>query len=154
MKPAYIPIYNVKTTSLKVLLAIAIILGVIGIGSIIDYLFLGHSWRITNHLFVSIFLILQSASSIFIVIQGFRNTKYFVAWNESEINYLLPKSKQMETIALNEIKSIQFENQLIVITLKNQDELAFNLNYLYLPQRNRVREYFQAIKEQTESKTH
>lgn len=153
MNPTHISIYNVKTTFLKVLLAIAIILGIIGIGGIFDYLFLNQSWQITNHPYVSMFLILQSASSIFIVYQGFRNTKYFVAWNENKINFFLPNCKQMETIPLNEIESVKFENHLIKIRLKNSDEKAFNLNYLYFPQRSQVKEYFQAIKNQTENKS-
>ncbi|HKL32978.1 MAG TPA: hypothetical protein VJ919_10600 [Tangfeifania sp.] len=154
MKPAYIPIYNVKTTSLKVLLTIAVILGIFGLAGIVDYLFLNKSWQISDQLFLSIFLILQSASSVFIINQGFRNTKYFVAWNENEINFLLPKSKQMETIPLNEIKSVQFEKHIVKITLKNNEVKHFNLNYLFLPKKRQVAEYFEILKSRTELKSH
>jgi hypothetical protein len=76
-----------------------------------------------------------------------------VAWNENQINFFLPKSQQMETIPLNEIETVQFENHLIKIRLKNSNEIVFNLNYLYFPKRSRVKEYFQAIKTQTENKS-
>lgn len=153
MKPSHIPIYNVKTTSLKVLLAIAFILGFFGLTGIIDQVFFNHSLKITNSIFFSVFLVFQSSISAFLVYQGFKNSKYFVAWNENEFNYLLPKNKQMETVPVNEIESIDFEKHIIKITLKNGEQKHFNLNYLFLPKRRQVSEYFQAIKNQTENKS-
>jgi len=146
MKPAYIQIYYVKTTSLKVLLAIAVILGIFGLAGIVDHLFLNQSWQISNQLFLSVFLLLQSGSSVFIVYQGFRNSKYFVAWNKNEFNFFLPNSKQIETIPTNEIESVEFEEQFIKIELKNSEVKHFNTNYLYHPKRELVVNFFQSFK--------
>jgi hypothetical protein len=69
MKPTHIPIYNVKTTSLKVLLAIAVILGFFGLTGIIDHVFFNHSLKITSNIFFSVFLVFQSLISAFLVSQ-------------------------------------------------------------------------------------
>lgn len=146
MEPTYIPIYKVNTRLLSILFAIAVILGIFGLAGILDHFFFNHSLKFTDNPFFSVFLVFQSAISVFMVYNGFRNSKYFVAWNKNEFNYYLPNNQQMETIPTNKIESVEFEKQFIKIKLKNSDIKCFNTNYLYHPKRELVKNYFQSLK--------
>lgn len=148
MKPAYIPIYKVKPRQLKVFTSIAILVSLWGLIGIINHLWLNQSLPVFRSISFNAFVVLEGAVIIFIGFQGLRNSKYFVAWTENEFNYLLPKNKQMETVPVSEIESIQFEKHIIKITLKNGEQKHFNLNYLFLPKRRQVSEYFESLNSQ------
>ena len=44
--------------------------------------------------------------------------KYFIQWDENELNYLLPDTKKIRTIRLNDIQSVNIKLFEIVVDLK------------------------------------
>ncbi len=75
-----------------------------------------------------------------------KREKYFVSWSDCEINYLLPKSDEAESIKIDDIKSIVINQGEIIIGLKNDEKKHFNLNYFFFPLRQKIIDTFEKIK--------
>lgn len=87
--------------------------------------------------------------SFFIVWDSMKKAKYFVAWNEYEVWFLLPKSAQTESIKIENIKSVEMKQSEIIIELHNHEKKYFNLNYFFYPERKMIIDFFEGIKKQS-----
>ena len=74
-----------------------------------------------------------------------RKSKYFVSWDDSEINYLLPKSEKTESIRIENINSLKINKSGIVIELKDNEIRHFTLNYFFFPERQMIIDFFEEI---------
>jgi len=92
-------------------------------------------------------LIFNGAISLWIVWSSMKRAKYFVAWNDSEISYLLPKAEKTVFIPIENIKSIDIKGSEIIIGLKNNETRYFNLNYFFFPERKTITDFFEKLKE-------
>lgn len=151
MKPEYIQIYDRNTKSIKVLMALGIILVLLGISALIWYvlkrdfvLYADNFWQVG-------FLIFQGGITVFITWNALKSKRYFISWNEDRIRYHLPKNKQPEWIKISEIQSVDIGNTMVTVLLKNQEQKQINLNLFYLPKRSQVISYFQNLRENLES---
>ena len=73
-----------------------------------------------------------------------QNEKYFVEWDDESIRWWLPKSKEIETIKISEIRSIEIEKFLVRIRLNDKQKI-FSLKFFYYPERNIIQQKFEEI---------
>jgi|GEM_PF-1238899 hypothetical protein len=92
-------------------------------------------------------LIFNGAISFWLVWSSMKRAKYFVAWNDREISYLLPKAEKTVFIPIENIKSIDINISEIIIGLKNNETRHFNLNYFFFPERKTITDFFEKLKE-------
>jgi hypothetical protein len=113
---------------------------------------LGFKYRIFN-LQTSLFvmLIFQRAIGVYIARKNIGNNKYFVSWDENELNYHLPNNKEPENIRLSEIRKIEREPQKIRIELKTGEIKYFGFNYFYFPTRTTILDFFEGVKTEVEN---
>lgn len=91
-------------------------------------------------------------SFIFFVFQGIlfaimgwsmlKSRKYFIQWDEKELQYLLPSAKKTETIHFKDIESVNIRLFEILLTLKNGTK-TINLENLEFEDIRKVKEKFQ-----------
>jgi len=124
---------------------------VLGLAGLISEL--GFNYRIFN-LQTSLFvmLIFQGAIGVFIARKNFDNIKYFVSWDENELNYHLPNNSEPVNIRLTEIRKILQEPQKIRIELKNNEVKYFGFTYFYFPTRTTILDFFEGVKTRVEEK--
>jgi hypothetical protein len=108
---------------------------------------LGFNYMILN-LQTSLFVMLafQGAIGVFIARNNLENIKYFVSWNDNELNYHLPNNKEPENIRLTDIRKIERKTQKIRIELKNKEVKYFSFNYFYFPTRTTILEFFETMR--------
>jgi len=94
-----------------------------------------------------IVLLGNGMGSFFIVRDSAKKAKYYVAWNEEEITFLLPKSKQPETIKLDDITSVEMGSTKILIGLRDNTVKEFGVFYFFYPERQRVKDFFEGLNE-------
>ncbi|MGF1584784.1 MAG: hypothetical protein ACFCUM_05650 [Bacteroidales bacterium] len=96
-------------------------------------------------------LIFNGIISFLIVWDSIRKAKYFVAWNDDELSYLLPKSDKPELIKFISIKSVARNRNEIIIKLDNSETKHFNLNHFFYPERKTIINFFEEIKKMTDN---
>jgi hypothetical protein len=118
---------------------------VLGLAGLISEL--GFNYRIFN-LQTSLFvmLIFQGAIGVYIARKNFDNIKYFVSWDENELNYHLPNNSEPVNIRLSEIRKIERKTQKIRIELKTGEVKYFGFTYFYFPSRTTILDFFERIK--------
>lgn len=151
MMPDYIHIYDRNTKAIKVLMGLGVFLALLGVSGLFwywikkDFIFYAESfWQMG-------FLIFQGLITVYVLWNALKSKRYFISWDEHEIHYLLPKSKQPEWIKLPEIQSVDIESKRVVLSLENSEQKCINLNFFYFPKRTRVVEYFQSLRDNLES---
>jgi hypothetical protein len=119
-----------------------IVLGLVGLISE-----LGFNYRIFN-LQSSVFFALtfQGAIGVYIARKNNDNIKYFVSWDENELNYHLPNNNEPVNIRLTDIRKIERESQKIRIELKTGEVKYFGFTYFYFPTRTTILEFFERLK--------
>jgi len=112
---------------------------------------LGFNYRIFN-LQTSLFvmLIFQGAIGVYIARKNIGNNKYFVSWDENELNYHLPNNSGPENIRLTDIRKIERQPQKIRIELKTGEVKYFGFTYFYFPTRTTILDFFEGIKTEVE----
>lgn len=151
MKPDFIQIYDRNSKAIKVLMGLGVFLALLGVSGLFwywvkkDFIFYaGSFWQMG-------FLIFQGLITVFISWNALKSKRYFISWDEHIIHYLLPKSKLPVLIKISEIQSVEIDNKIVTVLLKNQEQKLINLNLFYLPKRNQVISYFQNLRENLEN---
>jgi hypothetical protein len=146
MEPKRFQLYKTNSQKqMRYFLVFSIIMIVLGLAGLISEL--GFNYRIFNlqtNLFV--LLALQGAIGVFIARKNFDNIKYFVSWDENELNYHLPNNSEPVNIRLTEIRKIEREPQKIRIELKTGEVKYFGFTYFYFPSRTTILDFFEGLK--------
>ena len=147
----YIQVFKSKSRYSRLFLVLCllfILLGVIGL--IISFMTRKQLIPLLNDgAFFS--LIFSSSISFWFVWDSMKKAKYFVAWNDIEISYLLPKSNETEVIVIESIKSVDINRSEIIIGLNNGETKHFNLNYFFFPERKTIIDFFEGLKKMTKT---
>jgi len=145
MKEAYIQLYNRNEKSIKILMALSILLFTIGT---IGLIFRLSSWNMQLFeisLWQNLYLIFQGITTFFILKSSLKFKRFFISWNNYEISYHFPKNKHPEKFRIDEIKALKIIDNEINILLKTDETKTINLNYTFLPKRSLIREYFESL---------
>jgi hypothetical protein len=142
----YIQVYKNRSKYSKLYLILCLLFMSAGaLGLILDFIFNISLIPVINN--ASYFILISNgATSFWIVWDSMKKSKYFVTWNESEINYLLPKSDHTESIKIENIQSISINRSEINIELNNNHKKHFNLNHFFFPERKQIVGFFEGLK--------
>jgi hypothetical protein len=77
-------------------------------------------------------LLFNGLISYLLVWDSMKKSKFFVSWNDHEITYILPKSKQTEQIPIADIKALQIKNNEVVVELVNNETKLINMKSVFL----------------------
>ncbi len=150
MKKEHIQIYDRNSKAIKVLMWLGVFLALLGITGLIWYgltkeyiIYAGGFWQMG-------FLIFQGVITVFITWNALKSKRYFISWDEYIIHCLLPKSKLPVLIKISEIQSVDIDNKMVTVVLRNQEQKQIILNLFYLPKRRQVISYFQNLRENLE----
>jgi len=146
MEPKRFQLYKTNSQQqMRIYLVFCIVMIVLGLAGLISAL--GFNYRIFN-LQTSLFvmLIFQGAIGVYIARNNIDNNKYFVLWDENELNYHLPNNIEPVNIRLSEIRKIEQEPQRIRIELKTGAVKYFGYTYFYFPTRTTILDFFERIK--------
>jgi len=149
-KTTYLQIYRRNENGIKFFIILAILLFIVGLVGLGSRFLIEESTVLDLPIWNSILSMAIGTSNFFLLTKSLRDKKYYISWNEKEINFLLPKQKAPENIRITDIKSISINNKEIKMTLKNNLQKSINLNFIFLPNRNLVKNYFEILKQEKE----
>ncbi|KAF0239274.1 MAG: hypothetical protein FD181_254 [Prolixibacteraceae bacterium] len=150
MEPKRFQLYKTNSQQMRFYLVFCIVMTVLGLAGLISEL--GFNYRIFN-LQTSLFVMLafQGAIGVYIARNNLDNNKYFVSWDENELNYHLPNNSEPVNIRLTEIRKIEREPQKIRIKRKTGEVKYFGFTYFYFPARTTILDFFEGIKSNMET---
>ena len=145
MEPKRFQLYKTNPVLIKLYFVFCIVMTVLGLAGLVSEL--AFNYRIFN-LQTSFFVLLafNGAFGVYIAWKNFESVKYFVSWNENELNYHLPNMKEPEIIRLSEISKIEREPQKIRIELKTGEVKYFRFTYFYFPTRTTILDFLEELK--------
>lgn len=146
MEPKRFQLYKTNSQQqMRYFLVFCIVMIVLGLAGLISEL--GFNYRIFNlQTTVFITLAFQGAIGVYIARNNIDNNKYFVSWDENELNYHLPNNNESVKISLSEVRKIEREPQKIRIELKNNEVKYFSFTYFYFPTRTTIFDFFEGLK--------
>lgn len=142
----YIQLYNRNFNAIKSLMLLSFVLFLIGFIGAYCHFLIEKNLLFGLSIYTNLFLIIQGISMFFILIAALRSKRYFISWNKSHINFLFPGNKFVENIKIADIQYINVENNKIELSLNNSEIIRINLNFLFIPKRNIVKEYFENLR--------
>ena len=152
MEKMYLQIFNVKTKGAKVLIVLNFVFIIIGLYGITGLYWFEDRLILPQSMIFYIFIIFISSVQVYMNFKNFKYKQYFISWDENEIRFFVPKSKETEIIKIQNIQSITIDSWRIIIKMKDQREKRFNSNLFFIPKRNTVVEYFKTLKNRIENK--
>ena len=142
----YIQVFKNKSKHTRLYLILffgLILIGLIGI--VMTYVFKTSFIPFLNEAAYFV-LFFNGIITCWIIWDSAKKAKYFVEWNNSEINYLLPKSDKTESIKFENIKSIDVNPSDVIITLNNSEIKHFDLSLFFFPERQVIIDFFEENK--------
>ena len=117
---------------------------VLGIILFIRALVEGFEWQFFSGDWNSVIYILQGILFLGMGLSNLLNRKFFIEWDDSEIRFLLPKKKAVETVRIPEISSVEIRLFEIQISLPDKTHLL-DLNNLQFEDLRKIKEKFESI---------
>jgi len=117
---------------------------VLGIILFIRALIEGFEWQFFSGDWNSVIYILQGILFLVMGLSNLLNRKFFIEWDDSEIRFLLPKKKAVETVRIPEISSVEIRLFEIQISLPDKTHLL-DLNNLQFEDLRKIKEKFESI---------
>lgn len=93
---------------------------------------------------------LQGILFILLGYLNLRSEKYFIEWDDNQLNYLLPNSSKVATISFSEIRSITIKLFEIHLELEESNKII-NLDNLQFQHIKALKQKFEQIKAATEN---
>jgi hypothetical protein len=149
MEPNTFKLYKISKKQNTIYLVLTITMLIIGIAGFILQTVSDIEFFMGNTTLYIMFAF-QGAIGIFIARNNMKAVEYFVSWDDNEIRYQLPNTKEFESIRIEDIKSIEKASQEIQIKLNNNEIKHFKFVYFYFPKRTTILDYFEALKTQVE----
>ena len=141
----YLQIYRRNEKGIKVLIIVSLLVLLAGIAGLISNLFLDKSTFPGLTLWNSLLFIFLGILYVILMRKSLRDKKYHISWNDKAVQFQLPKQKEVERIDLDDIDAVTVSDQEIKMKLKNDQEKKINLNFIFLPQRDMVKEFFETM---------
>lgn len=151
METTRFQVYKISLKSTRKLLILWSIMCVFGLWGILT-IWLSENLKLLGVTIASyVLFLMQGFLGIVIALKNFKSIKYFVSWDDNEIQYQLPNNKEPEIIRIEDIQSVEKTNRDFRNTLKNNEIKNFSFNYFYFPTRQTIFEYFELVKSQAEN---
>ena len=114
-----IKVYRTNAVWAKFFIVFGAVFSVSGLLFLLRSLDKGFNPRVLSGDWSSVFFIIQGLLFILMGYSNLRIRKYFIEWDENEINFLLPGIRYTETIKLDEIKSVNIRLFEIELNMTN-----------------------------------
>jgi hypothetical protein len=138
-------VYKTNSKGNRIWLILMLVMGIAGLLGILIILISDNPKFLKLEIFSYILLLWQGILGIFLARNNLKNLKYFVSWDDNEIQYLLPKNKEIQIIKIQDIQSVEKTNQEFRIVLKNNEIKNFSFIYFYFPTRQTILDYFETL---------
>ena len=105
--------------------------------------------RIFDFLSGGLTLLFQGIQVIFFIVFGvynLKNDKYYIEWDDQQVRFFLPQTKQLEVINIEDIQSIEVRLFEIELQLEDQNH-ALDLNTMQDKALKQVKAKFKALQE-------
>ncbi|MFP4065391.1 MAG: hypothetical protein ACLFS0_07800 [Bacteroidales bacterium] len=99
------------------------------------------SWVKVNY----ITLAFQGVVAWWVGLNTIRNEKYFVEWDDEVIRWWLPRRKEIETIRIKDILSVEKKDNLMINLGLKDAQKTFSLKFFFYPERKLIVDKFEAI---------
>lgn len=138
-------VYKTNSKGNRIWLILMLVMGIAGLLGILIILISDNPKFLKLEIFSYILLLWQGILGIFLARNNLKNLKYFVSWDDNEIQYLLPKNKEIQIIKIQDIQSVEKTNQEFRIVLKNNEIKNFSFIYFYFPTRQTILDFFETL---------
>lgn len=138
-------VYKTNSKGNRIWLILMLVMSIAGLLGILIILISDNPKFLKLEIFSYILLLWQGILGIFLARNNLKNLKYFVSWDDNEIQYLLPKNKEIQIIKIQDIQSFEKTNQEFRIVLKNNEIKNFSFIYFYFPTRQTILDYFETL---------
>lgn len=138
-------VYKTNSKGNRIWLILMLVMSIAGLLGILIILISDNPKFLKLEIFSYILLLWQGILGIFLARNNLKNLKYFVSWDDNEIQYLLPKNKEIQIIKIQDIQSVEKTNQEFRIVLKNNEIKNFSFIYFYFPTRQTILDYFETL---------
>lgn len=138
-------VYKTNSKGNRIWLILMLVMSIAGLLGILIILISNNPKFLKLEIFSYILLLWQGILGIFLARNNLKNLKYFVSWDDNEIQYLLPKNKEIQIIKIQDIQSVEKTNQEFRIVLKNNEIKNFSFIYFYFPTRQTILDYFETL---------
>jgi hypothetical protein len=139
-------VYKTNSKGNRIWLILMLVMSIVGLLGIIIILISDNPKFLKLEIFSYILLLWQGILGIFLARNNLKNEKYFVSWDDTKIQYQLPKDKEPVLIKIQDVQSVEKTNQEFRITLKDNETKNFSFNYFYFPTRQTIFDYFESLK--------
>jgi len=145
METTRFQVYKTNIKGIRFWLVLMGIMSVLGLLGILIILFSGNPKFLKLEMPTYILFLMQGVPGIFLARNNLKNEKYFVSWDNYEIQFQLPKDKEPVIIRIEDIQSVEKTNREFRITLNNKEIKNFSFNYFYFPTRQTIFDYFESL---------
>lgn len=142
-------LYKINPVLMKIYFVFCMVMTFLGLAGLVSELVFNYMiFNLQTSFFV--LLAFNGAFGVYISWKNFDSIKYFVSWDENELNYYLPNMKEPENLRLSEIGKVVRETQKIRIELKTGEVKFFSFTYFYFPVRTTILDFFEGVKVRVE----
>ena len=138
-------IYKAKRGFTNFFIVFGSIFLLVGLGLIIE-----SAMNKTNLEWTSIMFALQGILFVLLGYQNLRSGKYFIEWNDVQVNYLLPNNNGIETIIFSKIKNVRIDLFEIHLDL-GESKKVINLDSLQFEHIKSLKQKFEEIRATVEN---
>lgn len=139
-----IKVFKVLKWSSRFFLIFGVILTLLGISMIIKSLISGFNVKFPSGNWNSVFFTIQGLLFIIMGYSNLRSNKYFIEWDDQILRFLLPGTRNIETINICDIESVKVK--LFEIELKLSDRVKIlNLENLDFEDLRKIKQKFEEI---------
>jgi len=117
---------------------------ILGFSLFIKSLINGFNIKFPSGDWISVIFTLEGPLFILMGYLNLKNKKYYIEWDDQELRFLLPATKEVETILFSEIDSVKIK--LFEIELKLTDSVrTLNLDNLEIEDLKRIKKKFEDL---------
>jgi hypothetical protein len=145
-----IKVFKVYRELAWVLIVVGSIIFFYGSVLFVKALISGFNYHFPSGDWISVFFVIQGPITFLMGYFNLRNTKYYIEWDEIEINLFLPRTKNIEKIYIRDIISVNIKLFEIEFVLAGKKRIL-NLEALQLEDLRKIKDKFESISRQTVS---
>lgn len=128
----------------KFFIIFGIIFSILGFSQLIKSLIRGFNDQFLSGDWSSVIFTIQGILFILLGYSNLKSGKYFIEWDENELRFLLPDTKKVEVIKIDQIQSVRIRLFEIELKLSNCTR-TLNLDNLQFEDLRKVKEKFELI---------
>lgn len=145
----YIRVYKHNKTAIRFFMALGTVLFFLGTGLFVYATWFAEEGKVTWFIGNYVALAFQGVVAWGVGLYSIGNEKYFVEWDDEVIRWWLPRRKEIETIRIEDIRSVKKDSKKIIVELENTKK-DFNLNFFFYPERKMIVDKFEDIRQSIE----